>query len=120
MAIAVVLAIVGSFLPWFFVGGVGVAGSRGPGLWTFYASMLGLAAALMPWPKVGAVSGAIMAATAIALPVWQLVHLISLVGFAGWMPGPGMVMVIFGGILAAGCAVQLFRSAVPARERAAS
>lgn len=109
MAIAVAMVIVGSFLPWLFVGGMGVSGARGPGLWTFYASMLGLAAVLVPWQRIGAVHGAIMAATAIALPVWQLVHTIDLVGFAGWMPGPGLVMVLFGGILAAGSAIRLFR-----------
>lgn len=109
MALTVGLVIVGSFLPWLFVGGIGVSGAGGPGLWTFYASMLGLAAVLMPWHRGGAVCAAVMAATAIGLPVWQVVHIVGLVGFAGWMPGPGLVMVFFGGVLAVGSAIKLFR-----------
>ena len=37
---------------------------------------------------------------AVGLGVWQLVHLYSLVGIEGWMPGPGPVLTVGAGVLA--------------------
>jgi len=105
------LVIVGSFLPWIQTAAGNISGARGAGVWTFYAAMLGLAGAIIPLRRVGAVQAAIMAAAAIALPVWQVVHLLSLVGMAGWLPGPGLVLVLGGGVLAAVAARQLYRAA---------
>lgn len=113
LVLAVVLVMVGSFLPWLYLAGVPKSGALGPGLWTFYASMLGLAGVLLPYRKVGAGHAAAMAAAAVALPLWQLIHVLLTVGFGGWMPGPGLVMVLGGGVLAASAAWQLLRQAVP-------
>lgn len=109
---AVLLVMIGSFLPWLLVGSLSVSGARGPGLWTFYASVLGLAGVLLPFPRISGWHAVVLAAVAIGLPVWQLVHVIRLVGFGGWSPGPGMVMVVAGGVLAAACARQLLRRPV--------
>lgn len=109
LIIAVLLVMVGSFLPWLYAAGEAQSGALGPGLWSFYAAMLGLAALMMPWRRVSGGHAAVMAAICLALPVWQLVHVFGLVGFGGWMPGPGLVMVAFGGIVAAQCAVRLWR-----------
>ncbi|WP_196780871.1 hypothetical protein [Nocardioides sambongensis] len=113
LIIAVLLVGVGSFLPWIYVGGVPKSGALGPGLWTFYGAMLGLAGVLLPFHKVGAVHAGLMAAAAIAVPAWQVLHLVGLVGLAGWMPGPGLVMVFGGGVVAIGCAVRLYRAPAP-------
>lgn len=91
----------GSFMPWVGTAFGNVSGAQGAGLWTFYAAMLGLAGALAPKWILMVVQGAIMAAVAVALPVWQVVHLLTLVDFDGWRPGPGLVLVFFGGVLAA-------------------
>lgn len=91
---------VGSFLPWLDTALGQVNGVRGAGLWTFYAAMLGLAAALVPIRGLALVQGAVMALAAMALPVWQVVHILRLVGTEGWMPGPGLVVVFGGGVLA--------------------
>lgn len=99
----------GSFLPWIDTAIGSVSGVRGGGLWTFYAAMLGLAAALIPLRRVAAAHAAIFAAVAVLLPTWQVVHLLTLVGFGGWVPGPGLVLVLGGGVLGATAAVQLFR-----------
>lgn len=114
LILAVGLVVVGSFLPWLYVGGVPKSGALGPGLWTFYAAMLGLAAIMLPFHKVGAVHAAIVAAVAVAVPVWQVVHVLGLVGGGGWMPGPGLVMVVAGGVVAGSCAVRLWRAPSPA------
>ena len=114
LVLAVVLVMIGSFLPWIYVAGVPKSGILGPGLWTFYASMLGLAGVLLPFRRVGAGHAAAMAAAALALPLWQLGHTLRLVGFGGWLPGPGLVMVFGGGVLAAGAAWQMLRQSVDA------
>ncbi len=41
------------------------------------------------------------ALVAIGIPVWQVVHVLDLVGTGGWRPGPGLVLVFGGGVLAA-------------------
>lgn len=103
------MVLFGSFLPWIDTAVGSVSGARGAGLWTFYAAMLGLAAALIPMRRVAAVQAAIFATVALLVPSWQVVHLLSLVGTDGWVPGPGLVLVIGGGVLAATAAAQLFR-----------
>ncbi|TIC89366.1 hypothetical protein E8D34_00770 [Nocardioides sp. GY 10113] len=107
------MVMIGSFLPWLYVGGAPKSGALGPGLWTFYGAMLGLAGVLLPFRKVGAVHAGLMAAIALVVPAWQLVHVLSLVGTGGWMPGPGLVMVAGGGVLALGCAARLLREPLP-------
>lgn len=113
LILGVGLIAVGSFLPWLYFAGMPKSGALGPGLWTFYASMLGIAAIMLPFHRIGAVHAAILAAVAIVVPVWQLARVIDVIGFGGWMPGPGMVMVLAGGVVAAGCAVRLWRDAPP-------
>jgi hypothetical protein len=102
------MVLIGSFLPWIDTAVGSVSGARGGGLWTFYASMLGLAGAVISHRRVAAVQAAIFAAVAVAIPVWQVLHLLTLVGMNGWVPGPGLVLVIGGGVLGATAAAQLF------------
>lgn len=103
------MVVVGSFMPWVDTAVGTVSGARGPGLWTFYAAMLGLAGALVPSRRLAATQGAVLAGTAVALPTWQLVHLLGLVGLGGWVPGPGLVLVLGGGVLAGSAAWRLWR-----------
>jgi hypothetical protein len=109
LAGAVAMVLLGSFLPWIDTAVGSVSGARGAGLWTFYAAMLGLAGALIPLRRVAAVQATIFAAVAVVVPVWQVVHLLTLVGMDGWVPGPGLVLVLGGGVLGATTAAQLFR-----------
>src|SRR5690625_5024088 len=97
---AVAMVVVGSFLPWLDTVAGTVSGAVGAGLWTFYAAMLGLAGALVPVQLLRVIQAVVFGVVAIALPVWQLVHVLDLVGTTGWMPGPGIVLVLGGGVLA--------------------
>lgn len=97
---ASLMALVGGFMPWIMTELGNVNGYRGAGLWVAYASMLGLAGAIIPLRRLAAAQGFVLAAVAVVLPLWQVVHLFSLVGFAGWMPGPGVVLCLGGGVLA--------------------
>jgi hypothetical protein len=113
LAFAVVMVLIGSFLPWIYTALGSVSGARGAGLWTFYAATLGLAAALVPLRKLAAAQAALFAAVAVGLPLWQVLHLLRLVGAEGWFPGPGLVMVFGGGVLAGTAAWRLLREPAP-------
>ena len=107
---ASLMVLVGAFLPWVSTGVGNFVGVRGGGLWTFYAACLGLAGAALPWHRVAAGHAAVMAAAAVVIPLWQVVHLWSLVGTAGWLPGPGLVLTFGGGVVAGVAAVALVRT----------
>ncbi|MDT0200541.1 hypothetical protein [Nocardioides sp. AE5] len=109
LAGAVVMVLLGSFMPWLTTSLGSVSGAQGPGIWTFYAAVLGLAGALVPVRALAAAQAGILAVVAIGIPIWQVVHVLGLVGFAGWQPGPGLVLVIGGGALAARAAWLLTR-----------
>lgn len=114
------MVLLGAWLPWIYTGLGSVAGIRGAGLWTMYAAVLGIAGAIIKRPRLAAVHAGALAVVAVVLPVWQVVHLLNLVGFAGWMPGPGLVLTLGGGVLAATSARALWVAADPAvAERAA-
>lgn len=102
------MAGLGAFLPWVYTGVGTVSGARGAGLWVFYAATLGLAGALVSSRRVAALQATVLAVAAVGLAVWQVVHLLSLVGLQGWLPGPGLVLTLGGGVLAAAAARSLF------------
>jgi hypothetical protein len=112
---AALLILIGAFLPWLATGVGNVSGVRGAGLWTMYAAVLGLAGAAIRSHQLAALHAAVLAVVAIALPLWQVVHLVSLVGFTGWVPGPGLVMTVGGGVLAGSAALTLFRASEAGR-----
>ena len=105
------LVALGSFLPWIDTEVGAVSGMVGAGLWTFYASWIGIAGVMIPKPRISAVHAVVLGLVALALTTWQVVHLLQLVGFAGWRPGVGLVFVIGGGILALASAKRLFGAA---------
>lgn len=107
---AALLVLFGAFLPWIATAAGNVAGVRGAGLWTMYAAVLGIAGAIIRSRRLAALHAAVLAAVAVALPLWQVLHLAALVGSSGWLPGPGLVMTLGGGVLAGSAAVSLFRA----------
>jgi hypothetical protein len=103
--------IVGSFLPWVTVNmGLSYSGFAGAGLYTFYLGIFGIAGGLVPRRRMAAVQGGIVALGAVGLPLWQLLHLVSRVGFGGWLPGAGLIMVLASGVLAGLSTWQLVRN----------
>ena len=117
LLLAAALLAVGGWLPWLYTGAGPVSGIRGPGLWTFYAGLLALAGGLLParWSAAAMVQAAVCAVVAVGLTLWQVVHVLGLVGTQGWAPGPGLVMTFAGGVLCAVAARQIqVARAVPA------
>lgn len=99
------MVVVGSFVPWLDTAVGELSGARGPGLWTFYAAMLGFAGILLPQGRIAGIQALLMAAACIGLPLWQLIRAIDLLGLeGGWLPGPGLVLVLGGGVVAAAAA----------------
>ncbi|USQ74828.1 hypothetical protein [Ornithinimicrobium cryptoxanthini] len=96
---ASVMILVGAFLPWLYTPLGNFTGMNGPGLWTATVGMLALAGALVPLRRLAIGQALIAAAVAVVIPVWQFWHMFSLVGFAGWMPGPGLLLTAVGGLL---------------------
>ncbi|MGB3257341.1 MAG: hypothetical protein WBA72_05050 [Ornithinimicrobium sp.] len=111
MLLATPLLFVGGVLPWLYSPVGPISGLRGAGLWVFYVGMLALAGALLPprFRPASLVQALIVAAVAIILPLWQVGRMVSLVGFAGWAPGPGLVMSFGGGVVCAVAARELWR-----------
>jgi ribulose 1,5-bisphosphate carboxylase large subunit-like protein len=104
LLVAALLVALGAVLPWVQTVAGNVSGMRGPGLWTFYAAALGVAGGLVPSRRAAAVQGGALAVAAVGLAAWQVVHLLRLVGTAGWVPGPGLVLTVGGGVLAGAAA----------------
>lgn len=102
------LLVVGAFLPWLYTSLGQLNGINGPGIWTLYAGLLALAGGIIPMPRLAAVQGVICGLVGVALPVWQVVHVLSLVGTAGWYPGPGLVLTFGGGVLSLAAARTLY------------
>jgi hypothetical protein len=48
-----------------------------------------------------------IAAIAIVLPLWQVVHLLGTVGPRGWLPGIGLIMTFGGGVAISRAALEL-------------
>ena len=115
LAIGVALVAFGSFLPWLHTPVGNVLGSSGAGLWTFYAAMLGFGGVLLPvrLRKLAAAQAALLGLAGLGIVVWFLVGLISAVGFGGWLPGPGTVLVCGGAVLAGSASLTLFTVAAP-------
>ena len=103
LLLATPLLIIGGWLPWLYTPAGPISGIRGAGLWIFYAGLLALAGALVQprFRTAALVQAVVVAVAAIALPLWQIGRLLNLVGLAGWVPGPGLVMTLGGGALCA-------------------
>ncbi|MDP3968691.1 MAG: hypothetical protein Q8Q02_10430 [Nocardioides sp.] len=107
---ATIMVLVGSFMPWVYTALGSVSGARGAGLWTFYAGVLGLAGTLIPHRLTAVIHATILSVACVAIIAWQVIHLLTQIGTEGWAPGPGLVLVLGGGILAGVAARNLWRS----------
>ena len=110
LLLAAGMMVLGGFLPWVYTYAGPVSGAVGAGLWVFYAGLVALAGGMAPAARLRTViivQSVVCAVVALGLTLWQVVHLLSLVGLQGWMPGPGLVLSAFGGVLCLLAARQL-------------
>jgi hypothetical protein len=104
---ASILITVGAFLPWLMTGLGTFGGMRGAGSWTVFAGVIGIGASLMRSRRLVLLHAVGIATIAIALPAWQVAHLVGMVGLRGWLPGIGLVMTFGGGVAVARAALEL-------------
>jgi hypothetical protein len=104
---ASILITVGAFLPWLMTSFGTFGGMRGAGSWTVFAGVIGIGASLMRSRRLVLLHAVGIAAMAIALPLWQVVHLAGTVGLRGWLPGIGLIMTFGGGVAIARAALEL-------------
>jgi hypothetical protein len=104
---ASILITVGAFLPWLMTSFGTFGGMRGAGSWTVFAGVIGIGASLMRSRRAVYVHALGIAALAISLPLWQVVHLVGTVGFTGWLPGIGLIMTLAGGVAIARATLEL-------------
>jgi hypothetical protein len=104
---ASVLIMVGAFLPWLMTGVGTFTGMRGAGTWTVFAGAIGIGASLMRSHRMVLFHAYGIAAVAILLPLWQVVHMLGLVGLGGWLPGIGLIMTFGGGVAVGRAALEV-------------
>jgi len=104
---ASILITVGAFLPWVMTSLGTFGGMRGAGTWTVFAGVIGIGASLMRRRRLVLLHAIGIAVIAIALPLWQVVHLVGMVGPRGWLPGIGLLMTLGGGVAIARAALEL-------------
>ena len=110
LLLAAGMMVLGGFLPWVYTSFGTVSGAVGAGLWVFYAGLVALAGGMVPAARLRTViiaQSVVCGVVALGLTLWQVVHALSLVGLQGWMPGPGLVLSGFGGVLCLLAARQL-------------
>lgn len=88
---------VGSFLPWVDTAFGNFTGMAGPGVWTLYAAILGIAGALVRRGRLAAVHAAATGFVAVVLPAWQGLRLLDTCGGGACAPSTGLVLVLIGG-----------------------
>jgi hypothetical protein len=104
---ASILITVGAFLPWLMTSFGTFGGMRGAGSWTVFAGVIGIGASLMRSRRLVLLHAVGIAAIAIALPLWQVGHLVGTVGLRGWLPGIGLLVTFGGGVAIARAALEL-------------
>lgn len=88
---------VGSFLPWVDTAFGSFTGMAGPGVWTLYAAVLGIAGALVRRGRLAAVHAGATGAVAVLLSVWQGLRLIDTCAGGACAPSTGLLLVLVGG-----------------------
>ena len=109
--------LLGSVLPWAYVLGRLLSASPTALMWTFWAGLVTLAAAVAPWRGITIVSAIAGGATAVAFAVWQTGRIVDLCGISTQcVPGPGLGLLAAGGTAALLRGVALARSGRPSRD----
>lgn len=88
---------VGSFLPWVDTAFGTFTGMAGPGVWTLYAAVLGIAGALVRRGRLAAVHAGATGAVAVLLAAWQGLRLVGTCAGGACAPATGLLLVLVAG-----------------------
>lgn len=106
--------IVAAFLPWVNTAFGSFTGLAGPGVWTLYAGVLGIAGALVRRRRLAKWHALVVGVTALGLSLWQLARLAQVCTLDSCLPGAGLLLTLAGGGVALHAAYLLH---VPELER---
>lgn len=108
LVLAGLLLLLGTVLPWAFILGKLLWASPVALMWTFWAAVVTLAAAVAPWRRVVAFSAFAGGATGLVFGVWQTAKILDVCALSlACLPGPGLGVLLSGGLLAAHRAVRI-------------
>ena len=102
----------GSALPWAYVLGNLLSAAPLALMWTVWAGIVTVAAAVAPWRSAVLFSAFAGGATAVAFALWQTGRIVNVCSLSfDCLPGPGIGFLLAGGLAALHSAVQILRSA---------
>lgn len=112
LLVASLVTMVASFLPWLDTALGSTNGAALGGLYTFYAGLIALPGAILRPRRVVLGHALVLAAVGIVVPAWRLAWALGRLPALGeaWLPGPGLLLVLISGGVAAYAAVTLLRS----------
>ena len=119
MAIASLLVLVAAFLPWVQTQLGTFWGLDGPGRWTLYAAIIGLAGTLHQRRSLLVVHALVVATVSFGLAGWQILRLLSVCPPNGCLPGIGLLLTLFGAALALRAAYVISRGHEPSEDASA-
>lgn len=113
LLVAALATMIASFLPWLDTAFGSTSGAALGGLYTFYAGLLAMPGAMLRRRRMAIGHALVLAVVAIGVPAWRLVWAARrLPGFGeAWLPGPGLVLVLISGAVAAAAVVGLVGAA---------
>lgn len=93
--------LLGSALPWAYILGRLLTASAVALMWTAWAGLVTIAAAVAPWRRVAAFSAFAGGATAVGFALWQTGRIVDRCGLSlDCLPGPGVGLLVIGGLAA--------------------
>lgn len=96
-----VAMLAGAIVPWAYVLGRLLSASPTALMWTFWAGLVTLAAAMAPRRGLAIASALAGGATAVAFAIWQTGRIVELCGISTQcVPGPGLCLLAGGGVAA--------------------
>lgn len=111
LLLAGIALLFGTALPWAYILGNLLSAAPLALMWTAWAGIVTVAAAIAPWRPIVLFSAFAGATTAIAFALWQTGRIISVCSLSfDCLPGPGVGFLLAGGIAAFHSAVQIARS----------
>lgn len=111
LLLAAIAILVGSALPWAFILGQLLWASPLAVMWSFWAGLVTVAAAVARWRWIVVVSALGGGGTAVFFAAWQTERIVGVCALSfDCLPGPGVGLLLAGGLAALYRAAQLVRA----------
>lgn len=103
---------IGVALPWALVLGKALWGAPMAASWALWAGLIAIAGGAVRWRNLAALSGLIGGTVAVYFALWQTTHIVQTCSLSiHCVPGPGLGLLLIGGIVAITNSYRLYRTA---------